>query len=199
MTIISDTFNNTLKSRVDGLCYDLANLVATQPDLLRSGSFQPQSQGSPQQGGGCGQQQDSYSNSQQQQNRSGPMGPASLFMPPPRIFQRLVGCRFTPAYRHRRSERGYATLTSHRLGVWRLKSTVGSRSTIRSITRLASFRNSSPRAGHGHFQVNTAYSGHSTLAGSLHGRSVAATPTPICPSSDAASSTTVHQQRTAER
>ncbi len=82
MTMVSDMFNNTLKSRVDGLCCDLANLVATQPDLMRSGSFQSQSQGNPQQGGGYGQHQDSYGGSQQQQNGSGPMGPVSLFVPP---------------------------------------------------------------------------------------------------------------------
>lgn len=82
MTMVSDMFNNTLKSRVDGLCCDLANLVATQPDLIRSGSFQSQSQGSPQQGSGYGQQQDSYGGGQQQQNGSGPMGPVSLFVPP---------------------------------------------------------------------------------------------------------------------
>jgi hypothetical protein len=46
MTMVSDMFNNYLKGRVDGLCSELANIVASQPDLLRSGSFQSQSQGS---------------------------------------------------------------------------------------------------------------------------------------------------------
>lgn len=77
MIMLSDMFNNYLKGRVDGLCRELAGLVANQPDLLRSGSFQSQSQGgygSQQQGGG-------YGGGQQQQNGSGPSGNASLFVP----------------------------------------------------------------------------------------------------------------------
>jgi hypothetical protein len=50
MTMVSDMFNNNLKASVDNLCSELAQLVATQPDLLRSGSFQSQSQGGQQQG-----------------------------------------------------------------------------------------------------------------------------------------------------
>lgn len=46
MTMVSDMFNNHLKGRVDNLCSELSNLIANQPDLLRSGSFQSQSQGS---------------------------------------------------------------------------------------------------------------------------------------------------------
>ncbi len=45
MIMVSDMFNNHLKGRVDGLCSELANLIASQPDLIRSGSFQSQSQG----------------------------------------------------------------------------------------------------------------------------------------------------------
>lgn len=85
MTMLSDMFNHVLKSRVEGLCHDLANLVASQPDLIHGGSFQSQSQG-----GGSGQQQGSYSSGQQQnssygqqqQNGAGPVGPVSLFVPP---------------------------------------------------------------------------------------------------------------------
>jgi hypothetical protein len=52
MTMVSDMFNNYLKGRVDGLCSELSRLMANQPDLLiRSGSFQSQSQGTQQ---GCG-------------------------------------------------------------------------------------------------------------------------------------------------
>ena len=82
MTMVSDMFNNYLKGRVDGLCSELANLVASQPDLIRSGSFQSQSQNG---GGNHGQQQTSHSgggfagNGQQQNN--GGFGPASLFVP----------------------------------------------------------------------------------------------------------------------
>ena len=85
MTMLSDMFNYTLKGRVEGLCHDLANLVANQPDLIHGGSFQSQSQG-----GGYGQQQGSYGGGQQQhsgggqqqQNGAGPVGPVSLFVPP---------------------------------------------------------------------------------------------------------------------
>ena len=57
MIMVSDMFNNHLKGRIDALCNELANLVANQPDLVRSGSFQSQSQG----GYSSGQQQNSYS------------------------------------------------------------------------------------------------------------------------------------------
>jgi hypothetical protein len=83
MTMVSDMFNNYLKGRVDSLCNDLSNLVASQPDLIRSGSFQSQSQGGQNQGGyDYGQAQANYSGGQQQQNGNGPMGPVSLFVPP---------------------------------------------------------------------------------------------------------------------
>ncbi|MFZ1643558.1 MAG: SHOCT domain-containing protein [Candidatus Contendobacter sp.] len=85
MTMVSDMFNHYLKGRVDGLCGDLSNLVASQPDLIHGGGFQSQSQG-----GGSGQRQDNYGGSQQQnsggdqqqQNGAGPVGPVSLFVPP---------------------------------------------------------------------------------------------------------------------
>jgi Short C-terminal domain len=82
MIMVSDMFNNYLKGRIDGLCHDLSNLVVNQPDLIRSGGFQSQSQGSAWPGGGHGQQQSSYGGGQQQQNESGPVGPVSLFVPP---------------------------------------------------------------------------------------------------------------------
>lgn len=81
MIMVSDMFNNYLKGRIDGLCNELSNLIADQPDLIRSGSFQSQSQGS--QGGfSPGQHQSSFAGVQQQQGPSGPMGPVSLFVPP---------------------------------------------------------------------------------------------------------------------
>jgi len=86
MIMVSDMFNNYLKSRIDGLCLELCALVANQPDLVRSGSFQSQSQGGRQQinvGGGQQQEQGGgYGGSQQQQNSTGPLGPVSLFVPP---------------------------------------------------------------------------------------------------------------------
>lgn len=87
MTMVSDMFNNHLKGRVDGLCSELSNLVANQPDLVRSGSFQSQSQGG---GGGYGQQQTSHSGQHSGYNTSqgssalqggNGFGPASLFVP----------------------------------------------------------------------------------------------------------------------
>lgn len=74
MTMIGDMFNSGLKGRVDGLCSDLAALIASQPGLIQTGSFQSQSQG--------GQQQGGYSGFQQQTG-AGPSGPASLFVPAP--------------------------------------------------------------------------------------------------------------------
>ncbi len=82
MTMVSDMFNNALKGRVDALCADLAQLVAGQPDLVRSGSFQSQSQG----GGGGFQSQGSGGYQSQgggwNSASSGNSG-ASLFVPPP--------------------------------------------------------------------------------------------------------------------
>jgi len=78
MIMVSDMFNNYLKGRIDSLCNDLANLVANQPDLIRTSSFQSQSQGAY----NNGQAQSNYGGGQQQQNGNGPMGPVSLFVPP---------------------------------------------------------------------------------------------------------------------
>jgi hypothetical protein len=79
MIMISDMFNNYLKGRIDGLCNDLAGLVADQPDLIRTGSFQSQSQG----GYPPATMQQSYDSGRQQQDSGGPVGPVSLFVPPP--------------------------------------------------------------------------------------------------------------------
>ena len=49
MTMVSDMFNGQLKGRVDALCSELFRLVASEPDLLRTGSFQSQNQGDQQQ------------------------------------------------------------------------------------------------------------------------------------------------------
>jgi hypothetical protein len=76
MIMLGDMFNNGLKNSVSGLCQELSNLIANQPDLIQSGSFQSQHQGT--------QQQGSYSGAGgQQQNSSGPIGAVSLFVQPP--------------------------------------------------------------------------------------------------------------------
>jgi hypothetical protein len=75
MTMVSDMFNNHLKGSVNNLCSELSQLVAAQPDLLRSGSFQSQSQG--------GQQQNNYSGSYNSNARNDTAASgASLFVPP---------------------------------------------------------------------------------------------------------------------
>ncbi len=68
MIMLGDMFNNYLKGRVDALCQDLSGILASQPGLLRSGSFQSQSQG----GGGY-----------QHQASGASMGASSLFIPDP--------------------------------------------------------------------------------------------------------------------
>ena len=81
MIMLGDMFNNGLKNSVGGLCQELANLIANQPGLIQSGSFQSQSQGNQEQSNFGG----NYSNTgnQQQQNNAGPSRPVSLFVPPP--------------------------------------------------------------------------------------------------------------------
>jgi len=67
MIMLGDMFNSYLKGRVDALCSDISSLLANQPGLLRSGSFQSQSQGS----------------GMQHQGAGSPMGASSLFVPDP--------------------------------------------------------------------------------------------------------------------
>jgi Short C-terminal domain len=64
MTMVGDMFNYGLKSKVDGLCSELSQLLAQQPFVPFPASFQSQSQGG-------GQQQDS----------SAGAGSVSLFVP----------------------------------------------------------------------------------------------------------------------
>jgi hypothetical protein len=68
MMMLGDMFNHGLKSRVAALCQDISSVLASQPGLLQSGSFQSQSQS----GGG-----------QQNQAAGGPQGRSSLFVPDP--------------------------------------------------------------------------------------------------------------------
>ncbi|MBS3952007.1 MAG: SHOCT domain-containing protein [Methylomicrobium sp.] len=76
MIMLGDMFNNNLKNSVGSLCQELADLVASQPNLLQTGSFQSQTQGN--------QQQNNYSGGvQTHQNSTGSAGSVSLFVPPP--------------------------------------------------------------------------------------------------------------------
>lgn len=68
MLMLGDMFNHALQGRVDGLCNELAGLLASQPGLLQSGSFQSQSQGG---------------SAHQQQTSGGVQGTSSLFIPDP--------------------------------------------------------------------------------------------------------------------
>lgn len=73
MTMVSDMFNSHLKGRVEALCSELSRLIANEPDLVRSGSFQSQSQGT--------RPHENDGGSSQRQTAAGPAGPASLFVP----------------------------------------------------------------------------------------------------------------------
>lgn len=68
MLMLGDMFNHALKGRVDSLCYEIATILANQPGLLRSGSFQSQSQSR---------------EARQDQVFGSPMGQSSLFKPDP--------------------------------------------------------------------------------------------------------------------
>lgn len=78
MLMLGDMFNHTLAGRVEALCGEISGILVTQPGLLRSGSFQSQSQG------GSGQQS---------QGSGAPMGESSLFVPDPtaRWWPREIG------------------------------------------------------------------------------------------------------------
>lgn len=80
MIMLGDMFNNGLKNSVSGLCQELSNLIANQPGLIQSGSFQSQHQGTQQQSNYVG---NSPNTGHQQQNNSGSANNASLFAPPP--------------------------------------------------------------------------------------------------------------------
>ena len=70
MTMVGDMFNYGLKASVDGLCFEISNLLAAEPGLLRQGSFQSQQQS------GSGQQA---------QSNGGMPGDCSLFVPDPSL------------------------------------------------------------------------------------------------------------------
>ena len=73
MTMIGDMFNNYLKGRVDNLCAELARLISNQPGLLRTGSFQSQSQNGSTQVNAWGASD----------STAGQNNPNSLFVPAP--------------------------------------------------------------------------------------------------------------------
>jgi hypothetical protein len=75
MIMLGDMFNNNLKNSVSGLCQELSSLIANQPDIIQSGSFQSQNQGS--------QQQNSFGGAQPGNTSGSSSGPTSLFFPPP--------------------------------------------------------------------------------------------------------------------
>ncbi len=49
MIMLGDMFNNGLKNSVGNLCQELANLIANEPNLIQTGSFQSQRQGNQEQ------------------------------------------------------------------------------------------------------------------------------------------------------
>jgi hypothetical protein len=68
MLMLGDMFNHGLKNRVGALCYDISAILASQPGLLSSGSFQSQNQGG---------------NAWQTQGAGAPQGQSSLFRADP--------------------------------------------------------------------------------------------------------------------
>lgn len=76
MTMVGDMFNNSLKAKVDGLCFELSNLLAQQPFKPMPISSQSQQQSGGQQQGQGGQQQ-----SQGGYGHYGSNAPVSLFIP----------------------------------------------------------------------------------------------------------------------
>jgi hypothetical protein len=68
MMMLGDMFNYALKAQVESLCQAISGILANQPGLLQSGSYQSQSQ---------------TSGAEQQQTTGTPMGQSSLFVPDP--------------------------------------------------------------------------------------------------------------------
>lgn len=81
MTMVSDMFNNHLKGRVDSLCGELAQLLANQPGLVQTESFQSQSQGSGSAGGSGDSSVQSSDSSWQARQPDPYQNTSSLFMP----------------------------------------------------------------------------------------------------------------------
>lgn len=119
MLMLGDMFNYALKGSVDALCSEISGILANQPGLLRSGSFQSQSQS----GGG-----------QQNQAAGAPMGDSSLFVPDPAShwWQRIWGNRM-----RRATKTTFAMLTSPTPIAWRWRPMARSGSTTRLIIRSA--------------------------------------------------------------
>ena len=73
MIMVGDMFNNGLKNSVGNLCQELANLIANEPTLIQTGSFQSQNQNN--------QEHANDANNSPQQNSSNSGNAVSLFMP----------------------------------------------------------------------------------------------------------------------
>ena len=74
MTMVSDMFNDRLKARVDALCQDLSAVLSSEPDLIRTGTFQSQTQG------GSREVTRKHTNPRAPQSFEG-FGPASISVP----------------------------------------------------------------------------------------------------------------------
>ena len=77
MIMLGDMFNNGLKNSVGGLCQELANLIASQPHLMQTGSFQSQTQGNDR------QELFSASTNNIAADNTNNFGAVSLFVAPP--------------------------------------------------------------------------------------------------------------------
>ena len=80
MIMLGDMFNNFLKNSVAGLCQELSNLVANQPNLIQEGNFQSQNQGAQQQNN---DRENNSATAKREQKSSDPTGAVSLFVPSP--------------------------------------------------------------------------------------------------------------------
>jgi hypothetical protein len=111
MLMLGDMFNNTLKGRVDALCQEISDILAGQPGLVRTGSFQSQSQS----GGG-----------QQNQATGMPRGQSSLFVPdpeenwwPPELGSpNATGAQNNVRYAYFANARRLAVKTGHQVWVY---------------------------------------------------------------------------------
>ena len=138
MLMLGDMFNYGLKGSVDALCSELSGILASQPGLLRSGSFQSQSQS----GGG-----------HQNQAAGAPMGESSLFVPDPadHWWPRNLG---QPSATGNQNNVRYAYFANNRRLAVKTNGQAGSM--IRSIIRLAASPSSKEWVGRSCLPVSTA-------------------------------------------
>jgi hypothetical protein len=121
MTMVGDMFNYGLKSKVDGLCSELSQLLAQQPFVPFPASFQSQSQGSGElQGGSAGAGSVSLFVPEAPGRTSGQWWPPEMGFPNGSGAQNQVRyAYFSPAHRLAVELNGHVTVydtLDHRIG-----------------------------------------------------------------------------------